>query len=39
MNYEGATGSHEFDDGGDVAGVIVEVVVKDGKFMEVGVAM
>ena len=39
VNYEGATGSHEFDDAGDVAGVIVEVTVKDGKFMEVGVAM
>ena len=39
VNYEGATGSHEFDDAGDVAGVIVEMVVKDGKFMEVGIAM
>ena len=39
VNYEGATGSHEFDGAGDVAGVIVEMVVKDGKFMEVGIAM
>ena len=39
VNYEGATGSHEFDDAGDVAGVIVEMMVKDGKFMEVGIAM
>ena len=39
VNYEGATGSHDFDDAGDVAGVIVEVVVKDGKFMEAGIAM
>ena len=39
VNYEGATGSHEFDEAGDVAGVIVEMVVKDGKFMEVGIAM
>ena len=39
VNYEGATGSHEFDAAGDVAGVIVEMVVKDGKFQEVGIAM
>ena len=39
VNYEGAAGSHEFDDAGDVAGVIVEMMVKDGKFMEVGIAM
>ena len=39
VNYEGASGSHEFDEAGDVAGVIVEMMVKDGKFMEVGIAM
>ena len=37
INYEGATGSHEFDKAGDVPGVIVEMAVKDGKFVEVGV--
>ena len=39
VNYEGASGSHEFDDAGDVAGVIVEMVVKGGTFQEVGIAM
>ena len=39
VNYEGATGSHEFDEAGDVAGVIVEMMVKDGKFQEIGIAM
>ena len=38
VNYEGATGSHEFDEAGDVAGVIVEMMVKDGMFHEVGIA-
>ena len=36
VNYEGATGSHEFDAAGDVPGVIVEMMVKDGKFVQVG---
>jgi len=37
INYEGATGSHEFDANGDVPGVIVEMMVKGGKFVEAGV--
>ncbi|WP_417518867.1 ABC transporter substrate-binding protein [Minwuia sp.] len=37
INYEGATGSHEFDKAGDVPGVIVEMMVKGGKFTEMGV--
>jgi branched-chain amino acid transport system substrate-binding protein len=39
INYEGATGSHEFDKAGDVPGVIVEMAVKGAKFVEVGPAM
>ncbi len=39
INYDGASGSHEFDAAGDVPGVIVEMMVKDGKFVEVGPAM
>ncbi len=38
INYEGASGSHEFDENGDVPGVIVEMVVKGGTFVEVGPA-
>ncbi len=37
INYEGASGSHEFDAAGDVPGVIVETTVKDGKWVELGV--
>ena len=37
INYQGASGDHEFDAAGDVPGVIVEMAVKDGKFVEVGV--
>ncbi len=38
IDYEGATGSHEFDEGGDVSGVIVEmgVYVREGSFRELG---
>lgn len=36
INYEGATGQHEFDDSGDVPGVIVEMTVRNGAFVEVG---
>ncbi|VAW14630.1 Branched-chain amino acid ABC transporter, amino acid-binding protein (TC 3.A.1.4.1) [hydrothermal vent metagenome] len=39
INYEGASGQHEFDDAGDVPGTIVEMVVNDGSFVEVGAAM
>ena len=36
VNYEGASGSHEFDSAGDVPGVIVEMAVRGGKFVELG---
>lgn len=38
INYEGATGSHEFDKAGDVSGVIIEmgVYVREGSFREFG---
>ena len=36
IDYEGASGPAEFDKAGDVDGIIVEVDVKDGKFVEVG---
>ncbi|SER99868.1 branched-chain amino acid transport system substrate-binding protein [Vreelandella subterranea] len=36
INYEGASGSHEFDDNGDVPGIVVEMTVEDGKFERVG---
>ncbi len=39
INYEGASGSHEFDAAGDVPGVFDELVVKGGKFETVGPAM
>ncbi|MCF6326211.1 MAG: ABC transporter substrate-binding protein [Devosiaceae bacterium] len=39
INYEGASGQHEFDAAGDVPGTIVEMVVNDGSFVEVGAAM
>lgn len=39
INYEGASGSHEFDAAGDVPGIILEMVVEGGSFVEVGVAM
>jgi branched-chain amino acid transport system substrate-binding protein len=35
INYEGASGSQEFDEAGDVPGVIVEVVVEGKGFKEV----
>jgi ABC-type branched-subunit amino acid transport system substrate-binding protein len=38
INYEGAGGPHEFNENGDISGVIVEMVAKDGKFEEVGLA-
>jgi branched-chain amino acid transport system substrate-binding protein len=38
INYEGASGSHEFDENGDVPGVFDEMVVKGGKFERVGPA-
>jgi branched-chain amino acid transport system substrate-binding protein len=38
INYEGATGSLEFDKAGDVSGVIIEmgVYVREGSFIEFG---
>ncbi|MCA1771666.1 MAG: ABC transporter substrate-binding protein [Halomonas sp.] len=36
INYEGASGSHEFDDNGDVPGIVVEMTVEDGEFERVG---
>jgi branched-chain amino acid transport system substrate-binding protein len=36
IDYEGASGPAEFDQAGDVDGIIVEVDVQDGKFVEVG---
>jgi branched-chain amino acid transport system substrate-binding protein len=36
INYQGASGDHEFDDAGDVPGVIVEMSIKNGAFIEVG---
>lgn len=37
INYEGAGGTLDFDEVGDIDGVIVEIAVQDGKFVEVGV--
>jgi branched-chain amino acid transport system substrate-binding protein len=36
IDYDGASGPAEFDAAGDVDGIIVEVDVTDGKFVEVG---
>ncbi len=36
IDYQGVTGGHDFDDAGDVSGVVAEVVVKDGAFVETG---
>ena len=38
INYEGGGGSHEFDAAGDVAGVIVEMTVENGSWVELGQA-
>jgi len=37
VNFQGASGDHEFDAAGDVPGVIVEMDIKDGKFVETAV--
>lgn len=37
INYEGASGNHEFDANGDVPGLIVEMAVENGVFVEKGV--
>lgn len=36
INYEGASGTHEFDENGDVPGVVVEMAVEDGSFVTKG---
>lgn len=36
INYEGASGTHEFDANGDVPGVVLEMVVEDGSFTSQG---
>ncbi|MBE0488651.1 MAG: ABC transporter substrate-binding protein [Halomonas sp.] len=36
INYEGASGTHEFDENGDVPGVVVEMVVEGGSFVSKG---
>lgn len=36
INYEGASGTHEFNDNGDVPGIVVEMTVEDGEFKRVG---
>ncbi len=38
INYEGASGSHEFDAAGDVPGVIIEATVKGKTFVDIGPA-
>jgi branched-chain amino acid transport system substrate-binding protein len=35
INYEGAAGSHEFDENGDVPGVIIQMTVEGSGFSEV----
>lgn len=35
INYQGASGNHEFDENGDVPGIIVEMAVKNGAFTQV----
>jgi len=37
INYEGASGSHEFDENGDVPGVVIETVVEGAGFKDIGV--
>lgn len=36
INYEGASGRHEFNESGDVPGIVVEMTVEDGEFKRVG---
>ncbi|NGO53286.1 ABC transporter substrate-binding protein [Allomesorhizobium camelthorni] len=38
INYEGAAGSHEFDENGDVPGNVIEMVVEGKGFKEVAAA-
>ncbi|MEQ6887398.1 ABC transporter substrate-binding protein [Halomonas sp. CS7] len=36
INYEGASGTHEFNANGDVPGVVLEMVIEDGTFTSKG---
>ncbi len=36
IDYDGASGPHDFDEAGDVSGVIVQVVVENGTWVEKG---
>ncbi|MCV0393916.1 MAG: ABC transporter substrate-binding protein [Rhizobiaceae bacterium] len=36
INYEGASGSHEFDEKGDVPGVVIETVIEGPGFKDIG---
>lgn len=36
IDYEGASGSHEFDEAGDVPGVVIETVIEGAGFKDVG---
>ncbi len=36
INYEGASGSHEFDENGDVPGVVIETVIEGAGFKDIG---
>jgi len=36
INYEGASGSQEFDEAGDVPGVVIETVIEGKGFKDVG---
>lgn len=38
INYEGATGSSDFDDAGDVSTVFLHTQIKDGKVVDMGMA-
>ena len=39
INYEGAAGSQDFNEQGDVAGMIIEVIVQGGQLVEIGPIM
>jgi len=37
INYEGAAGQHEFDENGDIMGVVVEMAIEGGRLVTKGV--
>ena len=39
VNYEGASGSHDFDEQGEVRGIIIEATVRDGELVDIGEIM